>query len=173
MAISEKPFACDGCVRFKQYGSRGFVPGKGKRNATLLALGEQPGVHEIGACSCPVEAHPIGEPFVFATGKELTKGLGGTRTGVYCTNVRKCLGYDNEPPNIRDASIAYCVNAYLKDELADLVNVNTVLAIGADALDVTTGIREVTKFHGSVLTADEARAAGLMKEAALARKKAK
>ncbi len=151
-----KPLDCDGCV-LKEKG-KSFVPGIGDENAKILILGERPGKHEAGTCDCTPDAHPRGEPFVYKSGKEITFGLGGTRGGAYLTNVRKCLGGDKETPEIREASTAHCIKAYLIHELGALSSVRTVLAVGADALRATTGIKEITKFHGSVWTADEVRA---------------
>lgn len=142
----EKPPECVGCP-LKETG-KSFVPGIGDENAALVIIGERPGANEILQ----------GEPFVGKSGKELDYGLGGTRGGVYITNVRKCLGAEKEDKDIKAASISHCVNAFLRRELETIRSCRVVLAVGADALRITTGLHEATKFHGSVWTRPEVEA---------------
>lgn len=141
--MNPKPRECDGCPRFNS--GRGFVPGDGPLDARLIVLGEQPGTNEVNE----------GKPFVGASGYELNRGLGSTRASTYITNVRKCLGAEGESQALRKASIDFCVQAYLSGEFSLLSGARTLLAVGADALDVVCGRRDVMKTHGSTYTRAE------------------
>lgn len=142
-----RPQRCEGCPRNSPKLSVGFVPGHGPADARLLILGEQPGRNEILQ----------GKPFVGASGKEVGAGLAGTPA--YLTNVRKCLGViENEPRTLRESSIEFCTNAYLKEEIHGLPAIVTMLLVGGDALKAAVGVGDPVKHHGSVWTAGEAAA---------------
>jgi len=142
-----RPPACEGCPRNVEGRSEGFVPGGGRLDAALAVVGEQPGANEVQE----------GAPFVGKSGKELNVGLGSLgRDGAFVTNVRKCLGRGEETAALREASIAHCVAAYLQPEFDALVACRAVLAVGADALQVVVGPRQMIKWHGAVMTREEA-----------------
>jgi DNA polymerase len=123
------------------------VPGTGRLDAPLCGVGEEPGPNEVRE----------GEPFVGKSGKEVTVSVGSLgRDGCFLTNVRKCRGLGEESEALRLASIQHCVAAYLQPEFAALTACRTVLAIGADALEVIVGPRSAIKWHGAVLTREEA-----------------
>lgn len=147
-----RPAECDGCPRNASGRSSGFVPGYGSPTAALIVIGEQPGTNEVAE----------GRPFVGKSGQELSKGLGSIgRDGVYVTNVRKCLGAAGESDATRTTSIAHCTTTYLRREFEALETAGTVrsvLAIGADAMEVAIGVRSAIKWHGAVLTREECRA---------------
>ena len=107
-------------------------------------IGEQPGTNEVSE----------GRPFVGKSGKELAAGLGGTHA--FVTNVRKCLGRSDESKELRRASINHCTAAYLQDELDACTEARTVLVVGADALETIVGVTSTIKWHGAVLSREEA-----------------
>jgi uracil-DNA glycosylase family 4 len=108
-------------------------------------LGEQPSADDV----------KVGVPFQGYVGEELDKGLGGNRRDVYATNIRKCNGSDGESSSLREASIAFCTNEYLSAEFAAHAEVRVLLAVGADALEVVVGRRDITKVHGSTYSRSE------------------
>ena len=143
----DKPDSCRGCTRY--FLGRGFVPGVGDEAARLVVVGEQPGPNEVRE----------GAPFVGRSGTHLDRGLGRTRDGAFITNVRKCMGPEHEPRDIRLSSIEHCVRIYLQEELNYLGEARCVQAMGADALKVLVGYTEAVKCHGAVWTRGEADAA--------------
>lgn len=97
-----------------------FVFGIGDPNASLLLVGEAPGIEE----------DRIGEPFVGRAGKLLDKilaAIGLNRTkGVYICNVLKC-----RPPNNRDplrTEVEQC-EPYLLHQI-HLINPKLIVALG-------------------------------------------
>ncbi len=127
--IEEEIRNCRKCSLWK--GRKNAVPGEGKKNASLMLVGEAPGRRE----------DEEGRPFVGAAGKLLTSILekNGVRRGdVYITNVVKCRPPGNRNP--REEEIRACV-PYLRRQI-DEIKPSVILAMGNFASS------EVLKMHG-------------------------
>lgn len=143
-----RPAGCEGCPRNAPNKSIGFVPGWGPYAAAkLFVLGEQPGTHEVQE----------GRPFIHKSGEWLDAAV-RSRDDLYVSNVRKCLGIGDETATEREESIAHCIKAYLAKEFEAAVAAHTIVAVGADALQVLTGLHNIVKFHGSTWTRKEVEA---------------
>lgn len=157
----DKPADCAGCPLATK-GSR-FVPGYGRLTSTLINIGEEPGPCETGDCECAPLAHPRGQPFVGKSGRKMDVGLGGSREGVFFTNVRKCRFDGEETKEEKAASIDHCVRAYLQKEMAAInvahraagIKQAVVLTIGADATRAVFGRGNMSKMHGTCWTKAE------------------
>jgi len=142
------PSGCDGCPRKAK--ARGFVPGFGEiENPRMIILMEQPGENEL------IE----GKPAVGKTGYHTDKALGGYRYGVFVTNVRKCLA-PKESSEVRRASIAHCIAAYLQPEFDKLAPTQPkgLLLMGADAVQAVMARGNMAKLHASQWTLEEVQA---------------
>ena len=115
-------------------------------------------------CSCAPAAHPRLRPFVGKSGKKMDVGIGGSRDGVFITNVRKCAPPSQpETDEEKAASIDHCVRAYLEPELAAIAEAQAargrkraaIQPIGADATRLLFGRGNMQKLHGSVFSRRE------------------
>lgn len=155
------PPSCAGCPRAARAPS--FVPGYGALNARLIIIGEQPGTCEAGACDCPAAAHPRLRPFVGKSGRKIDVGLGGSRDGIFITNVRKCAPSGEESKEEKAASISHCVRTYLQAEMDAVASAHAqagrtraaLQPVGADATRVVMGRGNMQKFHASVFSRAE------------------
>lgn len=145
-----KPPECAGCPYAAS--GRGFVPGVGDLEAPLIfAVFEKPGENEVKE----------GMPLVGMTGRRVENALAGWGR-VYRTNVRKCLAPDRGRTDAakRDRMIAtrHCANAYLKQEIAYLDKLGTIVTTllgGADAARTFFGLADMQKYHSSVWRKEE------------------
>lgn len=87
----------------------------------------------------------------------LDTALGSFREGVYITNVRKVQPPEKQPKKERLAQIA-SFHSELSAEFHSLTQARTLLLVGADALRSGLGTSEISRFHGSVFTRQEAEA---------------
>ena len=95
------------------------VVGTGKRDSSLLFIGEAPGEDEDKS----------GEPFVGKAGKLLTKifqSVSLEREDVYITNIVKCRPPGNRTPNQDEMLVCY---QYLEAQIA-LINPKLIVTIG-------------------------------------------
>lgn len=128
-----KPAQCVGCPLYHAVDADGRatgpVWGTGPKDAQVVLLGEAPGTEE----------YKRKQPFVGQAGRLLSilaTEAGLSRDLCYITNVVKCM-----PPNPRNprsfrtptkAEVAFCSNAWLKDELRE-VNPNITVPLGDTA----------------------------------------
>ena len=91
-------------------------------------------------------------------------GVGGSRDGIFVTNVRKCAPPSQpETDEEKAASIDHCAHAYLQAEMdavaaSQLAGGRTraaVQTIGADATRLLFGRGNMQKLHGSVFSRRE------------------
>lgn len=128
------------------------MPGLGELDeAENFIVAEQPGENE----------DKEGEPLVGRTGQKVEQACGGWGK-VFRTNVRKCL-VGKTKPEIKAATIAHCVQAYLIPEIERVCGHRpqgsvVITAIGADATKVFLGTPAVQKLHGSTFTREEVEA---------------
>jgi uracil-DNA glycosylase family 4 len=113
-------------------------------------------------------------PFVGKSGKKMDVGVGGSRDGIFITNVRKCAPPEGkESDEEKAASIAHCVRAYLQPELDAIAAAHAaagrkravVQVIGADATKLMFGRGNMQKYHGSVFNRGEWEAMAQVAEA--------
>lgn len=142
-----KPSGCQGCPA--EHNGRHFVPGTGELDeCENFLIAEQPGENE----------DKEGEPLVGRTGQKVEQAVGGWGK-TFRTNVRKCL-VGKVKPEIKAATIAHCVKAYLIPELERVCGHRppdsiVITAIGADASKVFLGTPAVQKLHGTTYTREE------------------
>jgi DNA polymerase len=114
------------------------VFGVGNPEATLMFVGEAPGADE----------DKLGEPFVGAAGKLLTKmieAMGIKRSDVYIANVLKCRpdmpagSPGNRPPSA--AEMATCL-PYLQRQIR-IITPKAIVALGSTAVQGLFGLREI------------------------------
>jgi len=155
--LAMKPPKCKGCPLATKGGP--YVPGWGNKAGRHIIIGEGPGSCEDGTCRCSSKAHHRLRPFVGASGRRLTTGLGGDYTEVYLTNIRKCQAKEETKAEKKE-SIAHCTAAYLSVELAEIdaaqkakrVTGAVVQPVGADATEVVMGNGKMMKMHGTCWT---------------------
>lgn len=98
------------------------VWGSGLRDATVMLIGEAPGMWE----------DRDGKPFVGKSGKELDNYLSRfahiSRAACYITNVVKCRP-DSKDRDPSESEITICTAAYLAGEIAE-VNPRVIVAVG-------------------------------------------
>ena len=118
-----------------------FVFGVGNPHATLLLIGEAPGVDEDAQ----------GEPFVGRAGQLLNKilaAIGFRREDVYICNILKCRPPGNRKP-VQD-EVNQCL-PYLKKQI-DLIQPRLILCLGLTAVENLLQTTEsLTKLRGRVL----------------------
>ncbi len=136
--ISSTVQACERCA-LHQSATHG-VPGEGPATATVMLVGEGPGLNE----------DKQGRPFVGAAGKFLDQTLlplaGLKRSEVYITNVVK-----HRPPNNRDPmpdELAACL-PYLEQQIA-IVNPRLIVTLGRFSLGTFFPGEMISKVHGQV-----------------------
>lgn len=137
--IKEKVISCTKCDLC--HDRTNSVPGKGRKDAEIIFIGEAPGRSE--------DKH--GEPFVGAAGKKLSIALehaGITRDSVYITNVVKCRPPKNRVPtqNERDAC-----SEYLESEIS-LIKPKVICIMGNTAYNSLLGGNNITKNRGKIVT---------------------
>lgn len=144
----KKPPACSGCPLVTK--GRGFVPGYGEVDTPkLIILMERPGENEV------IE----GKPAVGKSGYHVDKALGGTRDGIFLTNVRKCVA-PSETPTEKRASTVHCIAAYLEEEFNRLAEKKPkgLLLVGADAVQAGMQRGNISKLHNSMWAREEVEA---------------
>ena len=116
------------------------VFGVGDRNASLMVIGEAPGVDE----------DRLGEPFVGRAGKLLDamlEAIGFAREQVYIANIIKCRPPGNRDPHIEEA--ASC-QPYLHRQIA-LIQPKLILSVGRISAHNLLGTEEaVGRLRGRV-----------------------
>lgn len=146
------PPACQPCpygARTSTPGSHAWVGSSGDpATARLVIVGEAPGTEERWQ----------GAPFVGASGKELDKGLGGSRDDTYITNARKCLPPEQESSANLKSSLLHCGESWLRNELAACVEARAILCVGADVLWQVVGIKNISEVVGACWNRQEVEA---------------
>ena len=119
-----------------------FVFGVGNPNATLMIIGEAPGVDEDAQ----------GEPFVGRAGQLLNKILEAIhfkRSDVYICNILKCRPPNNRKPTPEESELC---KPYLKKQI-ELVKPKVILCLGLTAAENLLGTKEsMGKLRGQVLS---------------------
>lgn len=128
------------------------VPPSGPKFARIMIVGEAPGTTEVKR----------GEPFVGASGNELTNMLheaGILRSECYITNVVKFQPPGNKieafyekltPKNVIPGPLLFQGIKELWEEI-HTVNPDLIIAFGNTALYATTGERSISKWRGSIM----------------------
>lgn len=133
---------CKSCILYR--GRTQAVPGDGSAKATLMFVGEAPGVSEDRE----------GLPFVGAAGKllsELLGGIGLCREEVFITNVVKCRPPGNRDP--REEEIEKCL-PFLRRQVA-LIRPALICSLGNHALrTLVDGSLSITQAHGRFFEKD-------------------
>jgi DNA polymerase len=148
-SLKEAARHCQGCPLFKHATQTVF--GKGRLNARVVLVGEQPGNDE----------DLQGEPFVGPAGRVLSQGLaeaGIERSDAYVTNVVKHFKWEargsrrlHKKPNARE--IAACL-PWLDKEL-ELIRPRVLVLLGATAAQALLGRGfRVTADRGQVLSSN-------------------
>ena len=118
-----------------------FVFGVGNPHATLLLIGEAPGVDEDAQ----------GEPFVGRAGQLLNKilaAIGFGREKVYICNILKCRPPGNRKP--AQDEVSHCI-PYLKKQI-EIIKPKLILCLGLTAAENLLRTKEsLTKLRGRVL----------------------
>jgi len=118
-----------------------FVFGVGNSRATLLLVGEAPGVDEDAQ----------GEPFVGRAGQLLNKilaAIGFRREDVYICNILKCRPPGNRKP--AQEEVDHCI-PYLRKQI-DIIKPKLILCLGLTAAENLLKTTEsLTKLRGRVL----------------------
>ncbi len=121
--------------------------GEGSPKARLMILGEAPGREE----------DMVGRPFIGKSGKLLDyilETLGIDRKDIYSTNAVKCRPPDNKLPTRkgdREEVLKAC-RGYWQTELAEHVRTNTLLVLGATALQAVSGHADIMTWQGRVVS---------------------
>jgi len=145
--VREAAAHCTACHLYKRGTQTVF--GEGRKHATMMLIGEQPGDYEDVA----------GKPFVGPAGKIMNRALeeaGIDRSQAYVTNAVKHFKWEprgkrriHQKPNARE--IAAC-RPWLEAELR-IVRPNLVVAMGATAAQAIFGPSfRVTRERGKVLS---------------------
>ena len=132
--MRQDPMICAPCPYFK----RGYVPGVGQSDASIMFVGEAPGMDES------FRSH---KPFTGHAGKEFDrflKGIGIDREDCFITNLVKCNPTDNEDP--KPEVIERC-SYYLKKEI-QLVAPEVLVVQGAVALNYFRPGEDISKVWG-------------------------
>ena len=140
-SLHERIISCEKCMLCKT--RKNAVPGKGKKNAEIMFIGEAPGRNE----------DMNGEPFVGSAGKKLNQALenaGLSRSMVYITNIVKCRPPENREPNQEERE--QC-RKYLEDEFA-LIKPKIICLLGATAYKTILNGSEISKNHGKLVNKD-------------------
>ncbi|MGB2960250.1 MAG: uracil-DNA glycosylase, partial [Bacteroidota bacterium] len=118
-----------------------FVFGVGNPHATLLIVGEAPGVDEDAQ----------GEPFVGRAGQLLNKilaAIGFRREDVYICNILKCRPPGNRKP--AEDEVSHCI-PYLKKQI-EIIKPKLILCLGLTAAENLLKMSEsLTKLRGRLL----------------------
>ena len=131
----EKVSQCKLCVTL----GAEHVPAEGNPSASVMLIGQSPGVKEVEE----------GRPFVGPSGEVLDFMLdeaGLDRSQVYITNALKCHPPGNRAGNPEELEL--CFNTWLVKELK-FVNPSIVVLIGKDAWKSVTGGR-IEFGHGKI-----------------------
>lgn len=152
--MREKPESCRGCPAFEK--GRGYVPGSGNPDARLALVGQGPGYEEVGGTWSTSYQEMVYEPFIGRAGHELKGWLykvGVSRSEVWLDNVVRCLlvnssGKDREPTK---AEADFCTRAHLFPQLAQLRNLNTVVALGTAAMRALMGPTKGERHAGTAV----------------------
>lgn len=131
-----------GCTRcaLHQYAQTRCVWGNGRSHAPILLVGEAPGAAEDAQ----------GRPFVGPAGQVLDRSLqaaGLTRRDVYITNTVKCRPPENRTPTLSESKTCF---GYLVEEIAT-VQPKVIIALGASALKILTGLSGLGRARGALL----------------------
>ena len=123
-------------------GHTNTVFGTGNPDASLMFIGEAPGMEE----------DLQGVPFVGAAGKKLDQiieAMGLCRTDVYIANTLKCRPPDNRTPTPNE--VAAC-GPYLKSQI-EIISPSVIVTLGSPAskyiLETTTGITRLRGIWGA------------------------
>lgn len=115
------------------------VPGEGNPRASIVLVGEGPGVNEDRQ----------GRPFVGAAGKlldELLSSIGLNRQDVFITNVVKCRPPGNRDP--QEDEISICTETHL-DHQIEFINPKIIVCLGRHALKKFLGKKaSISTLHG-------------------------
>lgn len=127
------------------------VPPIGPENADIAIVGEAPGSEEVSQM----------EPFVGSAGKLLNQILrmtGIPRSTCYLTNVAKARPRGNNFKHryYKKGQPTSELRRYITDLQKELekVNPNVVVALGNEPLKALTGYEGITKYRGSILSAN-------------------
>ena len=132
--MRQDPMICAPCPYFK----RGYVPGVGPEDASIMFVGEAPGMDES------FRSH---KPFTGPAGLEFDRFLKGIRLDreeVFITNLVKCNPPDNEDP--KPEVIERC-RYYLEKEIG-LVQPEVIVVQGAVALNHFIPGADISKVWG-------------------------
>ncbi len=135
-----------GCMRCELHvGRTQTVFGEGDANASLMIVGEGPGVDEDRS----------GRPFVGRAGELLTKQIGAmglSREQVYIANVVKCRPPNNRTPTPAEA--ATCGD-YLRRQI-QIIQPKVILSVGGPAAKLLLGTDlGITRLRGTWHTYDD------------------
>ncbi len=141
-SLDELDSQISGCLKCSLGQTRtNFVFGVGNPSATLVLVGEAPGVDEDAQ----------GEPFVGRAGQLLNKilaAIGFKREDVYICNILKCRPPGNRKPSQEE--VGHCI-PYLQKQIA-IIKPKLILCLGLTAAENLLQTTEsLTKLRGRVL----------------------
>lgn len=146
--IKENILNCDKCSLRKLREDNKYFPviGQGNHNASIIFIGEAPGLNEA----------KMGMPFCGASGRildELLEHVGIKREDVYVTNILK-----DRPPNNRDpeaGEIEACI-PYLRQQI-EIIKPKVICTLGRYSMIVimqqfglTDQLDSIGKIHGKI-----------------------